>query len=234
MDEGDFCLPNSQQINGCADRPICLSDAERITFMTAQTIRKVSWIFWLQWVFANVLGLIAGLMLGLSAFFIIFQPDNPVSESEAFRSALPAAALAGIVIGIVIGTAQWLILRRYIRVIGWWWILTSTLGWGIGGALGALVESVNAGAIAGLIMGILQLSVLFRFGRKSIAWVAICIVAWALSESLMSRAMLSEVWAIFVILAGVMAGALTGLTMMWVLNHPKQSVQLAASASQVN
>ena len=195
---------------------------------------QAGWIFWLQWVFANALGLMAGLLLGLSAFFIIFQSDNPVLESEALRSALPAAALAGTVIGMVIGTAQWLVLRRYVRLIGWWWILTATLGWAIGGARGASVESVNTGAIAGLIMGTLQLPALFWVGRKSVAWVVICTVAWTLSDVLMNRTMLSEIWAIFIVHAGAVAGALTGFAMMWLLNHPKQSVPLATSATQVN
>jgi len=162
--------------------------------MTTQTDRKTNWAFWISWVSANALGLIAGVLLGVSVFMIFFQPDNPIPESEALRSALPAAALTGTVIGMVIGTVQWLVLRRYIRLVAWWWILAATLGWGVGGALGAIVESVNAGAIAGLLMGIFQLPALFQFGRKSIAWVAICIVAWALSESLMNRAMVSDAW----------------------------------------
>src|SRR4029453_1978235 len=65
-----------------------------------------------------------------------------------------AAALAGSVAGILIGTAQWLALRP---VVNWRWIAASTIGMGGGNAVAAAATgsstSVGALAVTGLIVG---------------------------------------------------------------------------------
>jgi hypothetical protein len=69
--------------------------------------------------------------------------------------------LAGLIIGPIVGLAQWLILRREVHWAGWW-IVISTIAWITGLLLvpGALSTGSLAGAITGL-----ALMLLFRAPR---------------------------------------------------------------------
>ena len=64
-----------------------------------------------------------------------------------------SGALGGALAGAVIGAAQWLVLRRYMRV-GPEWILATALGVAIGDALGALLTGAGTGIGALLITGL--------------------------------------------------------------------------------
>jgi len=72
--------------------------------------------------------------------------------------------VGGAVSGAVGGVAQWLILRRQVRRVGWW-ILASAVGWAVGlavgwavgwavgGAVGLAVGWAVGGAVSGIITG---------------------------------------------------------------------------------
>jgi hypothetical protein len=81
--------------------------------------RAGGWRFFLWWILA-FLGFPLG---GLLAFVLVGSVEGAVS-----------GALGGALAGAVIGAAQWLVLRRYMRV-GPEWILVTALGVAIGDAL---------------------------------------------------------------------------------------------------
>jgi hypothetical protein len=98
-----------------------------------------------------------------------------------------AAIVGGLIAGAVIGSAQWLALRRFVP---WLWIAVTSLGMGIGLAVGAAVvdygidrgELMLMGAITGLVVGGLQAIVLARQGFAGVAWwVAANPPTWALA-----------------------------------------------------
>ena len=89
----------------------------------------VGWRFFLWWMLA-LLGFPAG---GLLAFVLVGSVEGVLS-----------GALAGALAGAVIGAAQWLVLRRYLRV-GSEWILATALGVAIGDAIGALLTGAGTG-----------------------------------------------------------------------------------------
>jgi hypothetical protein len=64
--------------------------------------------------------------------------------------------LDGAILGLAVGIAQWLILRRELRWAGWW-IIFSVMGWVTGLTLlpGALLTGTMAGALTGLALEIL-------------------------------------------------------------------------------
>ena len=64
-----------------------------------------------------------------------------------------SGALGGALAGAVIGAAQWLVLRRYLRV-GPEWVVATALGVAIGDALGALLTGAGTGIGALLITGL--------------------------------------------------------------------------------
>jgi hypothetical protein len=129
------------------------------------------WRFFLWWVLA-FLGFPIG---GLLAFVLVGSVDGAVS-----------GALGGALAGAVIGAAQWLVLRRYMRV-GPEWILATALGVALGDALGALLTGAGTGIGAllltglatGIAVGLLQWGLVLR-GRLPLAtlWSPVVAIAW--------------------------------------------------------
>jgi hypothetical protein len=129
------------------------------------------WRFFLWWMLA-FLGFPLG---GLLALMVVGSVEGAAS-----------GALGGAFAGAVIGAAQWLVLRRYMRV-GPEWILATALGVAIGGGLGALLTGAGTGIGAllitgvatGVAVGLLQWGLFLR-GRLPLAimWVPVVAIAW--------------------------------------------------------
>jgi hypothetical protein len=129
------------------------------------------WRFFLWWMLA-FLGFPIG---GLLAWVLVGSVEGVVS-----------GALGGALAGAVIGAAQWLVLRRYLR-IGAEWILATALGVAIGDALGALLTGAGTGLGAllitglatGVAVGLLQWGLALR-GRLLLAslWPPVVAIAW--------------------------------------------------------
>jgi hypothetical protein len=118
------------------------------------------------WLLASIAGGLLGLALGMALADTIALPSLTATTREAamrasaWRVALQTG-VTGAVLGVVLGGAQWLVLRRSLRPAGWW-ILVNGLGWMAGMALGAvlaapasvigalLITSITSGAISGL------------------------------------------------------------------------------------
>jgi len=123
----------------------------------------------LRWAFS-----IIGYPLGsLAAIQVASTTDGPL-----------LAALAGLVAGTVLGTAQWLALRP---VVGWKWILATAFGHALGTAAGSAAtggaDSVGSlvlyGAMAGAIVGIAQGMVLGA--RRILPWAVTVAGSWAIA-----------------------------------------------------
>jgi hypothetical protein len=91
--------------------------------------RTAGWRFFPWWMLA-FLGFPLG---GLLALVVVGPVEGAVSS-----------ALGGALAGAVIGAAQWLVLRRYLRV-GPEWVLATALGVAIGDALGVLLTGAETG-----------------------------------------------------------------------------------------
>jgi len=133
--------------------------------------RAGGWRFFLWWMLA-FLGFPLG---GLLALVVVGSMEGVAS-----------GALGGALAGAVIGAAQWLVLRRYIRV-GPEWILATAFGVAIGDALGALLTGAGTGIGAlliiglatGVAVGLLQWGVFLR-GRllRASVWALVVAIAW--------------------------------------------------------
>jgi hypothetical protein len=133
--------------------------------------RAAGWRFFLWWILA-FLGFPIG---GLLALTVVGPVEGALS-----------GALGGALAGAVIGAAQWLVLRRYMRV-GPEWIVATALGVAIGDALGALLTGAGTGIGALLIIGLatgvavrlLQWGLALR-GRllRSRLWPPVVAIAW--------------------------------------------------------
>jgi hypothetical protein len=133
--------------------------------------RAGGWRFFLWWMLA-FLGFPLG---GLLALVVVGSMEGLVS-----------GALGGALAGAVIGAAQWLVLRRYLRV-GPEWVLATALGVAIGDGLGALLTGAGTGIgallitglVSGVAVGLLQWGVFLR-GRllRASLWAPVVAIAW--------------------------------------------------------
>lgn len=105
-----------------------------------QRFSQMNW-----WIIVSIIGFAGGGLLGEAEFF-----DRLILEGTARLTML----------GILVGTAQWLLLRRHVLKAERW-IIANTLGWGMGAVIGTLVSGSIAkillfpvsGAVAGVITG---------------------------------------------------------------------------------
>jgi hypothetical protein len=175
-------------------------------------LRTGGWRFFLWWMLA-FLGFPIG---GLLALMVVGSVEGVAS-----------GALAGALAGAVIGAAQWLVLRRYLRV-GPEWILATALGVAIGDALGALLTGAGTGIGAllitglatGVAVGLLQWGLFLR-GRLLAAgmWPPVVAIAWPLGWTVTWAAGVDveRGYYVFGSTGALVFAALTGLAMLLML-----------------
>jgi hypothetical protein len=130
----------------------------------------------------------------------------------------------GALSGAILGGFQWLVLRLYLQQAVLW-IPATTLGWMVGFWAGSLAPQwlqigegwlgLAAGLGVGLFTGVLQWLVLRRQASKAGWWVAASLAAW-ISGLFYYRPGVS----LFGFLYGALAGIVTGLALVWLLQRP--------------
>ncbi len=125
--------------------------------------------------------------------------------------------LAVVNIGVALGILQWLTLQHRFKN-AWTWILATTAGWVVGASLTMWMvparQDFLAGSIIGLSVGIAQWLVLRREVHWSFWWIVISIVGWTTGMALLPGVMLT----------GVMAGAVTGIALVLLIQFPKKTL----------
>ena len=180
---------------------------------------------WLRWTLATMVALILG--------FVPFTFFRFTLDLLWIRWLIPLWA------GALVGVFQWLALRPYLtHSVDW--IVNGGVGWALGFALGlfaiqALAETgwgVLLGYLLfGLIIGVLQWPVLRREIPNAVPWVAASVLGWALG-TLASEWVLGAffygrqppeviVVAVNVAVVGLVAGAITGLALVWIVRKPE-------------
>lgn len=150
------------------------------------------WALWFLWIMATTLGWLvtnfltvgvsyvaAGFAISLLQYFVLQHRIKDAWRWVAAGTigwavgwfivlfALPDGLdlLNGVVVGLAVGLAGWLILRREVRWAGWW-IVISVVGWTTG--LGLLPGFLSTGSTAGALTGI-ALELLLRTPIRSLA-----------------------------------------------------------------
>jgi hypothetical protein len=175
--------------------------------------RAGGWRFFLWWML-TFLGFPLG---GLLAFVLVGSVEGVLS-----------GALGGALAGAVIGAAQWLVLRRYLRV-GPEWVGATALGVAIGDALGALLTGAGTGLgdllitglATGVAVGLLQWGLSLR-GRVLLAslWPPVVAIAWPLGwvvTSVVIGINVERGFYAFGASGALVFAALTGLAMLFML-----------------
>jgi len=150
-------------------------------------------VFWFQWIMATTLGWILGSLLlpyislvaagvgvGIMQWPVLYHRIPlawrwPLGTAIAWIGgslfiliAVPAdlqIMLAGLLLGPLVGVAQWSILRHHVSWAGWW-IVVSTMAWITG--LTLLPGTLSTGALTGALTG-LVLALLFHYPKPTTA-----------------------------------------------------------------
>jgi len=116
--------------------------------------------------------------------------------------------------GVAVAALQWLVLRQKLNR-AWRWALASAAGWALGYllalALGRFEPSFLTGLLLGTTAGAAQWLILRREVHWAGWWIVLSAVGWSTGMSM----------ALAPLLAGVPAGAVTGIALLLLLNAPK-------------
>lgn len=163
---------------------------------THPLLRKDSWTLWEWWVLATIIGGLIG--MGIAGIASVTAGSTGISTVTLLH-------LVGALEGMALGFSQWLVLRRYIKHVGWWIVATgiaAIFAWLIGLKAivvlvlvffnGARTETMSLallkavfflGTWIGAVLGMAQWFVLRTHVRKGILWVLANALAWGLGLS---------------------------------------------------
>jgi hypothetical protein len=185
----------------------------------AQEVEEVRGSF-LGWILANLLGVAA-----LGALIVILP----------FLTTIPGMVASTLIIGLPIGLAQWIAIRR-LAPISILWIFTISIGLllalGIFRALptGELVDDesiavLTAGfAVMGFTTGLIQWFLLRRQFTKSLVWLLGSTVGISLGSVLvLASDLVNKSGIISIILVVLLYATATGLALEWIRGHDDRS-----------
>jgi hypothetical protein len=148
-----------------------------------------------------------------------------------------AALAGGLIVGAVIGSAEWFALRKR---VSWFWIPATTVGMAVGLVAGAAlvdygidrVDLALMGAVNGLAVGVMQALVLARDRIPGAFWWAVAnppawALGWVVSSYVISRN-IDERFPIFGASGALVFGLLTGL-LLAILFRPAPEVRGTAT-----
>ena len=151
----------------------------------------------------------------------------------AVDSVGPAIA-GGLIAGAVVGAAQWLALRGFVP---WLWIAATSVGMGVGLAIGAAAVDYSVeradlmlmGAVTGVGVGVLQALVLARQGFVGAAWWAVAnpptwALAWLISSYVIS-ANIDEQFTNFGASGVVLYALVTALLLAWLFRRTESQAR---------
>ncbi len=179
---------------------------------------------WLGWTLATALGLLIGFLPSLLLVNML--------SLQWSRVIIPLLA------GFLIGLAQWIVLRNYV-VNSHDWALAGGTSWAAGYALGLfLIDTLSRtplGRLIGYILfGAIVATVQYPILRREIphlwSWILANVIGWTLGFYLSELALnlFSNTSAILPLastsitsaVAGLVAGAITGIALIWIVRQP--------------
>jgi hypothetical protein len=136
-------------------------------------------------------------------------------------------AVFGVLIGVALGIAQWLVLRHRIPR-AYLWVFASVVGGAVlaafGFAKGGAVGGPLGGLVIGASLGIAQWLVLRRRVSQAYLYLAASIVGFALAlstgEAVGFAVGGAAGWLVGGIMFGIVAGTITGAALLWLLRQP--------------
>jgi hypothetical protein len=187
-------------------------------------VKRNEFGLWLAWTLATALGMLIGY---LPLAFLVGSLDLGV-----------ARVIVPIISGIFLGLAQWLVLRPYVTR-SYDWILNHAVGWVVGFTLGLFVVQLLSKTPFGMLVGFISFGLivaLFQYPvlRREIphlgTWIVANVIGWTLGAylgQLATGVFFQDVVPttftsvlVTVGITGLVAGAITGLALIWIARQP--------------
>jgi hypothetical protein len=178
---------------------------------------QVGWGLWFPWVLATAVGGGVGGIIGGGVNGVLGEVAN--------------GAVGWAIVGAAIGIAQGILLRRWIRRTGWWF-LASVVGWAVGAPVGFVLFGPLGYFGCGALIGIAQCLVLKRQVQRAGVWVLASVIGWGVG-GLVGWGAIEVVagalggfwgfalgWAMGWAVGGAVAGAILGIPLIWLLQQP--------------
>jgi hypothetical protein len=152
----------------------------------------IGWRFWLIWIIATFLGILAGRLIPflILAYFemhpLLF--DNPAGYMIEISVGLIVLTSA-VGLGIVVGIAQWSIVRRFLAIRAIAWLGVTILAFLIVILIQVLMKLENStflmvvlgSFIAGIVLGVLQWTILYKKIDRAFLWIGINLTCWTIA-----------------------------------------------------
>ncbi|MFX0201097.1 MAG: hypothetical protein ACFFCW_33680 [Candidatus Hodarchaeota archaeon] len=196
---------------------------------------REEWVFGGKWVLATILGSAVALTLFYSTGFYKVLHDSLGTSGGNL--------VGGLILGVIVGMAQWFVLRQQISKAGWW-ILATAMGRVAGNGLISLGFTALKGLlsyssaswitqpISGAILGIAQWFVLRQQISKAGWWILATTMGVLISSKILYSGglrlyrpiigLFGQIlsWSIIGVISGMVLGAITGIALVWLLRNP--------------
>lgn len=142
--------------------------------------------------------------------------------SGFFLYAITAELLVGaIAMGLIIGWIEMLALTLQRARVGWLWVINSIVAFMTWGMALPVFGAVNglSGLSLGVVLGLMQWLTLRKHVEQAQWWLAANLVAW-IGGLTLYLPLASISWIIGAAVAGLVAGAILGGTLVWLLQRP--------------
>jgi hypothetical protein len=204
---------------------------------------------WLFWLLTNVLSIAVSSVIRVLGLVFAGLSGDEMGGLELILAGTWIGAVTGLAGGFLVGPAQWLVIRRHIpRAFHWIWKTAIGFSVGYAGALTLMntvsvvyplghlgpyweffiaVVALSMGLILGTAIGAMQWTILRQSARGAWRWVVANGLAWApgLYIALWSEQVYADEWYLGALLyggwGGLLVGAVTGVILLWLLNHPE-------------
>lgn len=195
-------------------------------------------VFWVQWMLATVAGAVAYviMLIPLMRGITLLAPAGPESVAEPpiwLQLVLRAFGMG--LLGAAIGLAQWLVLRRVLRGVGWW-VPATMVGYAALNVAGWIwllsvepppwLAGSTSFVLVGLVLGVAQWLVLRGRVERAGWWIAISVAGWTLALALTRLIILSGLYVepMDMLSALLVPVAISGAGLVWLLQaHPVAS-----------
>jgi hypothetical protein len=152
------------------------------------------------WLVANFVAFTVGGALAGGVLRYIGQPyyESSISALEAAIVQATSLGAAEAIFGLVLGTAQWLVLRRVLLPV--WWIPATFLGFGLAGAIGGFLAGGSVSTIGPDEGPVPPIVVALVFVPLNL--LILCVPQWLVLRQKVEHAVLWPIVHLFGILAG--------------------------------
>jgi hypothetical protein len=187
-------------------------------------VKRNEFGLWFSWTLATALGMLIGY---LPLALLVGSFDLGV-----------ARVIVPIITGVILGLAQWLVLRPYVSN-SYDWILNHAVGWVVGFTLGLYVVQLLSKTTLGMLVGFISFGVivaLFQYPilRREIphlsTWILANVIGWTLGAYLsllavgvfFQNAVPTTFTRVLVTvgITGLIAGATTAVALIWIVRQP--------------